>query len=323
MSTSVTPRFTLTQAERSLLPSDSDVELYAAHGWYLSKKLFTDDEVDELVAASDRYYAGERDRRLPLRPPRLAYWDPSKGDVQRHNDYVHYEHDGLAKLLRKPLIGAVAAALARADEIRVFQSTLIYKPPIATEPTNIVPWHFDKHYWSSSTSDKMLTAFIPFHDCGEEMGTITMVDGSHLWREIGSDDTVTRHFADRDANDLERVLAENAASNNAKVVKVPMIIPKGHMSFHHCRTYHGSAGNRSPRPRRAISFHLQDGENAYRPFALSTGEILAYNHDVLVRRLPDGSPDYSDPDFCPVLWRNPTRSANGHDVAIGDRVPEA
>ena len=32
----------------------------------------------------------------------------------------------------KPHIGAVAAALARADEIRVFQSTLIYKPPITT-----------------------------------------------------------------------------------------------------------------------------------------------------------------------------------------------
>jgi hypothetical protein len=304
----------LTEAERSLLPSDSDVEFYAAHGWYLSKKLLTDDEVDELVAASDRYYAGERDRRLPLRPPRLAYWDPSKGDVQRHNDYVHYEHDGLRTLLSKPLIGAVAAALARADEIRVFQSTLIYKPPIAAEPTNIVPWHFDKHYWSTSTSDKMLTAFIPFHDCDEEMGTITMVDGSHLWREIGADDTVTRHFADRDADDLERLLAENAAANNAKVVKVPMIIPKGHMSFHHCRIYHGSAGNRSSRPRRAVSFHLQDGENAYRPFALNTGEMLAYNHDVLVRRLPDGSPDYSDPDFCPVLWRNPAHTDGDADA---------
>ncbi len=313
MSMPVTPPFTLTEEERSLLPSDSDVEFYAEHGWYLSKKLFSDDEVDELVAASDRYYAGERDRALPLRPVRLAYWDPSKGDVQRHNDYVHYEHDGLAHLLRKPLIGAVAAALARVDEIRVFQSTLIYKPPIAAEPTNIVPWHFDKHYWSTSTSDNMLTAFIPFHDCDEEMGTITMVDASHRWREIGSNDTMTRHFAERDASDLDRLLAENTAYNNAEIVKIPMIIPKGHMSFHHCRIYHGSGANRSPRPRRAISFHLQDGENAYRPFALSTGEILAYNHDVLVRRRTDGSPDYADPDFCPVLWRNPVRSANGHD----------
>jgi hypothetical protein len=302
----VTPPFALTDRERSLLPSDSDIESYAAHGWYLSKKLFTDDEIDELHEATERYYAGERDRTLPVRPPKLAYWDPSKGDVQRHNDYVHYEHGGIARLLRKPLVGAVAAALARSDEIRVFQSTLINKPPIATEPTNLVPWHFDKHYWSTSTSSNMLTAFIPLHDCGEEMGTITMIDGSNRWREIGSDDSVTRHFADRNPGDLESMLSQNAAYNNASVVKVPMIIPKGHMSFHHCRTYHGSGANRSPRPRRAISFHLQDGENAYRRFELSTGELLAYNHDVLVKRLPDGRPDYSDPDFCPVVWRGRT-----------------
>jgi hypothetical protein len=302
VSISVSP---LTERERSLLPSDSDVAFYAEHGWYLTKKLFTDEEVDDFVEQSERYYAGERHRRLPVRPPRLAYWEPSQGDVQRHNDYVHYEHDGLARLLRKPIVGAVAAALARADEIRVFQSTLIYKPPIPGEPSNIVPWHFDKHYWSTSTSDNMLTAFIPFHDCDEQMGTITMIDGSHRWREIGSDDTVTRHFAERDNEDLEQTLKVNAAHNDAEVVKVPMIIPKGHMSFHHCRTYHGSAANRSPRPRRAISFHLQDGANAYRRFTLSTGEILAYNHDAVVRRLPDGNPDYSDPDFCPVTWRNP------------------
>ena len=67
----------------------------------------------------------------------------------------------------------------------------------------------------------------------------------------------------------------------------------------------GSAGNRSGRPRRAISFHLQDGDNTYRPFVLSTGEVLTYNHDVLVRRLPDTRPDYGDPEFCPVLWRSP------------------
>jgi len=309
MTISSAPRFTLTDDERDLLPSAADVEFYAKHGWYLSKKLFTDDEVDELIAASDRYYAGERDRALPVRPPHLASWDPSKGDVQRHNDYVHYEHDGLAKLLRKPLIGAVAAALARADEIRVFQSTMIFKPPIASEPSNIVPWHFDKHYWSTSTSDNMLTAFIPFHDCDEEMGTITMVDGSHRWQEIGTDDSMSKHFAERDNSDLERVLAENAAYNNVEVVKVPMNIPKGHMSFHHCRIYHGSGANRSPRPRRAISFHLQDGANSYRPYILSTGETVAYNHDVLVRRQADGHPDYSDPDYCPVTWHSP----NGYD----------
>ncbi len=117
----------------------------------------------------------------------------------------------------------------------------------------------------------MLTAFIPFHDCGEEMGTITMVDGSHRWREIGADDTMVRHFADRDRSQLEQMLAENAAYNGAEIRKVPMVIPKGHVSFHHCRTYHGSGPNVSGRPRRAISLHLQDGDNAYREYPLSDG----------------------------------------------------
>ncbi|PZF98204.1 phytanoyl-CoA dioxygenase family protein [Micromonospora deserti] len=295
---------TLTAEEEALLPSDDDVRFYAEHGWYLSKKLLTDAEVDALAAAAERYYAGERDRRLPVRPPKLAYWEPAQGPVQRHNDYVHHEHDGLGAILRKPLIGAVAARLARAEEIRVFQATLIHKPPRSGEPTNIVPWHFDKHYWASSSSEKMLTAFIPFHDCGEEMGTITMVDGSHRWREVGADDTVVRHFAERDRDQLEQMLARNAAHNGAEIRKVPMVIPKGHMSFHHCRTYHGSGANVSGRPRQAVSLHLQDGDNAWREFRLSDGTLASYNHDVLVRRTHDGRPDYADPEYCPVIWRH-------------------
>ncbi|WP_432843908.1 phytanoyl-CoA dioxygenase family protein [Dactylosporangium sp. CA-092794] len=301
---SVTEDFALSEEEQALLPTDEEVEEYARSGWYLTRKLFTDEEVDELTTASERFYAGERSRTLPLRPPRLAYWEPTNGAVQRHNDYIHYEHDAIARILRKPIVGAVAARLAKADEIRVFQSTLIYKPPIAGERSNLVPWHFDKHYWQSCTSEEMLTAFIPFHDCGVEMGTITMVDGSHRWDEIGADDSTTRHFADRDNDDLERMLQDNAAYNHVEVAKIPMLIPKGHMSFHHCRTYHGSGANVSADPRRAISFHLQPGDNEYRPFHLSNGDVVVYNHDVLVRRTTDGRPDYADPEFCPVLWRN-------------------
>ena len=67
-----------------------------------------------------------------------------------------------------------------------------------------------------------------------------------------------------------------------------------------CRQSHS---DRSGRPRRAVSLHLQDGANAYRRFTLGDGSPVTYNHDVLVRRLPDGRPDYADPEYCPVLWR--------------------
>ncbi len=82
-----------------------------------------------------------------------------------------------------------------------------------------------------------------------------------------------------------------------------MLIPKGHMSFHHCRTYHGSGANLSDRPRRAVSLHMQDGANPYRPYRRPNGEPVVYNHDVLVRSTDDGRPDYADPAYCPVLWR--------------------
>ncbi|BFV55176.1 hypothetical protein KCMC57_up02800 [Kitasatospora sp. CMC57] len=295
--------FELTEAERALLPTPAEVAGYAEHGWYLSRKLFTDEELNLLQDATEKYYEGHRDRALAVRPPNLAAWDPSHGPVQRHNDYVHYESEAIGRILRKPLLGAVAALLAEAEEIRVFQATLIYKPPIAGEPSNRVPWHFDRHYWATSTSERMLTAFVPFHDCGEELGTITMVDGSHRWQERPAEEDSSRHFAQRDRSELEQLLIENAQFNGAQVRKIPMVIPRGHVSFHHCRTYHGSGPNLAATPRRAVSLHLQDGANEYRAHTRPDGTQVAYNHDILVRRTADGRPDYADPEFCPPIWR--------------------
>jgi ectoine hydroxylase-related dioxygenase (phytanoyl-CoA dioxygenase family) len=294
----------LSDAELALLPTDEQVRAYAEHGWYLSARLFSDEELDALQQATEEYYAGHRDRRLPVRPPHLASWQPSDGDVQRHNDYVHVESAEIGRVLRKPLLGAVAARLAEAEEIRVFQATLIYKPPSPGEPSNLVPWHFDRHYWQTCTSERMLTAFIPFHDCDVRMGTITMIDGSHRWKEAPGGDDSTRHFAERDGSELARLLERNAAYNGREVREVPIEIPRGHVSFHHCRIYHGSGPNLSPAPRRAVSLHLQDGGNEYRCFqAAGSGTPVVYNHDVLVRRTADGRPDYADPDYCPTLWK--------------------
>jgi hypothetical protein len=292
----------LTVAEWGLLPTDRDVEWYGEHGWYLSQKLLSDDEVARLVAASERFYAGTRDRRLPVRPPHTPYWEAPDGDVQRQNDYIHYESEEIARILRKPVIGAVAARLAQAEQIRVFQSTLIYKPAKPEEPSNLVPWHADRHYWHTCTSEAMLTAFIPLHDCGEDFGTITMIDGSHRWAEPFGGDKSTWYSTAREREEVDQLLNAATHYNGAEVRKVPMIIPQGHMSFHHCRTYHGSGPNRRAQPRRAISLHLQDGKNRWRAFPRPDGSLLTYDHDMLVRRTAEGTPDYADPDFCPVLW---------------------
>lgn len=144
----------LSAHELDLLPSDAEVQFYLDHGWYLSKKLLTDGEVDTLVMASEAYYAGKRDRMLPGRPAHLSYWTPPDGAIQRNNDYIHYEDFTIGAILRKPVIGAIAARLVGADLIRLFQATLLFKPTQPDEKSNIVPWHFDKYYWATSSSEK-------------------------------------------------------------------------------------------------------------------------------------------------------------------------
>jgi ectoine hydroxylase-related dioxygenase (phytanoyl-CoA dioxygenase family) len=301
--TALNNSFDLSDEERGLLPTDEDVSFYAEHGWYLSGKLFSDDEIEKLHGASVRYYGGHRDRLVPVHPPKIAYWPPEKGETLRHNDYVHYEDEEMGAILTKPLLGAVAAMLTQCDEMRMFQSTLIYKPPVDDEPSNIVPWHYDKDYWATSTSEQMLTAFIPFHDCDKRIGTICMIDGSHLWKEADQTNITGLGFPARDPIKLDAILLENARFNGSEIKKVVVDIPVGHVSFHHCRTYHGSGPNHSELPRRAISVHMQDGDNRYREFRLPNGELASYNHDFLVRKTAQGQPDYADPEFCPVMWR--------------------
>ena len=55
----------LTEQELSLLPSDEDVRRYEETGWYLSQKLLSDAETEMLTQASERFYAGHEDRKLP------------------------------------------------------------------------------------------------------------------------------------------------------------------------------------------------------------------------------------------------------------------
>lgn len=304
----------LSSAEHELLPSAEDVAHYQTHGWYRSKRLLTDGEMDKFNIAANDHWSGRRDRELPTRPDRLADWVEGDGDIQRNNDYIHFTSWAFRRLLHKPVIAATAALLARTTAIRIFQATLIYKPPISGEPSNIVPWHYDKYYWSTCSSDNMLTAFIPLHDCREEHGPLTVIDGSHKWQQ--------RHGSQRPRSvpedyAREALLAHDATANNTTPQHIPLITPKGHMTFHHCNLYHGSGANVSGEPRKAISLHLQDSANRYRPYAHSNARLEPYKHDCLVGRSADSAPDYSDPDFCPQIW--PPVRANLQSRHAGSR----
>ncbi len=264
-----------------MIPTDEQVAFYREHGWFITPEpLFTPDEIEDALYGTERYYAGERDFLLTARLSTFEGWRPEDGEGMRTNDYVCLQNREIAALSHAAKLGAVAARLCGSPELRLWHSQLLYKPPAAT--AGVIGWHTDKAYWKSCSSTRMLTAWIPLHDCGDERSPLLIVDRST--RESRID------LAGFRASELDP-LAEDR-------VIVPMHLRAGQVSFHHCLAVHGSGPNTGAEPRVSLSVHLQDADNR---FVEAPGAAQWHRNNVLCRSI-DGTPDYRDPDICPLLW---------------------
>ncbi len=277
----------------SLLPSPEDVAFYRTHGWYIAPKVLTDAVVDTAMAGAERHFAGERDWPLPITEG-FTDWKPGDPDALRIGEIIALQNREIRALVDQPVIGAIAARLAGTDTIRLWESELISKAPAESAPSAKVGWHTDRAYWMTCTSLEMLTAWIPFHDCPVEMGPLMVADGSHRWAGIEQ----LREFQNSDLAGVEGRIMEG----HDAIEKVSMALDKGQMSFHNALTLHASDVNRSTKHRTSLALHLQDGSNQYRPFYNDNGELWQVVNDRMCRQGPDGHPDYTDPDICPVLW---------------------
>ena len=276
-----------------LLPTAEEIETYQEKGWYISRPLFTDAELDAAIQASEAYYDSLDAQQIDLPNGgtyQLAWWKGTGADKLRKNDYSTLIVPQLAALLHKPILGAIAALLA-GDDIRLWHDQLLYKPPSEPDAPQAVGWHTDYGYWRTCSSPEMLTAWVPFTDMDEAIGTIAFVDGSHQWPANNH-----LNFFSSDLDGLE----QQFNTGGAAVVKSPALLQRGQVTFHNCRTIHGSAPNHTGRPRRSIALHLQPGANAWMERRNEAGELARHSNDNLVRQT-DGHPDYTDPTFCPQI----------------------
>ena len=256
---------------------------FQEHGWYIAPAVLDGDALDQARIGLEEHWRGHRDHSLPGAGAGFADWMPGDGDGTRNNEYLSLQNARVRQLAQSPTIGRIAAEASGANSVRLFDDQMVYKP--GGQSGSSVGWHVDGDYWGTCSSRQMLTAWIPLHDCPEEMGPLVVLDGSHRWSHLIDRSALSFHR--RDMTELERFIT----SLGYEFRPVTMELKKGQFSLHHCRTIHGSYPNRASQPRIALAVHMQDEANRYQAAQRPDGKPVRLWNDSICSLTPDGLPD--------------------------------
>lgn len=261
----------LTVEQIGLLPTTEEIEQYKQKGWYITKPIFSEHEIEQALLGIKRHYQGERDTELPEK-------------------------------MKNPLVGACAALLTGSNEIRLFNSVLVHKLPKerACQDQTSIGWHTDLAYFKTCTSEKMLAVWIPLQDSDETMGAPSFLEGSHLKQHDNHFNNLEekKNFICDDFAAFEKQLL--VSNQSMKIVHTQL--RKGQCCFLDSKVFHYTGPNISEHHRFAVTLFLQDKDSRFRKVYDEDNKLIYHTNDLLCRSLSDGSPDYSDPTFCPLLW---------------------
>jgi len=273
------------------IPTEEDIAFFQTNGYWLSPKLFDDDELACLREHHARVIAGEYEtKRPPLsRNPEMR---EVASLVQVNNAY--WTDGTIGRLVLDERLGAIAAHLAGVNGVRLWHDQLLLKLPQSDAQSNI-GWHQDQGYWLSTDTKSAITAWVAFDDVDEENGCMEVVPQSHTWNLLGE-----QHFRFKNLEEQEKRIAEKSGR---PFESVPCILPAGCVSFHHSYTIHGSRANTSDRPRISIAVHMIPDGTRF------VGGTEGEGHTSNILLQPKDGDFYAGPYF-PVIYRKDDPLAN-------------
>jgi ectoine hydroxylase-related dioxygenase (phytanoyl-CoA dioxygenase family) len=256
---------------------EAEVAFYREHGYLVVPDVLSADEVAEARAVTEAFVEGARSVRdhddvYDLEPSH----SPAEPRVRRIKT-PHLHHDVYAAIARHPGILAVLQKIV-APAIRFDTSKLNMKAAGFGAP---VEWHQDWAFYPH-TNDDLAAVGVMLDDCDAENGPLMCISGTHRGpvydhhangRFCGAIDPVT--------SGLDFGTAE------------PLTGRAGSITIHHCRTVHGSAPNRSGKPRRLLLFQYRAADawplvpSLVPDFEAWCAQLLIGENDPLVPRLAD------------------------------------
>lgn len=218
--------------------------------------------------------------------------DTPRGRFVAGTDHWPLQPEFLAFATRSPL-GALVAAVLGADDVWLYEDSVLVKEPGTEERT---AFHQDMAYFHLD-GDLVCTTWVPLDPVTAESGAVRYVTGSHLDRTRYRPNLFVTTMAIPgtegaevpDYDDLKQVGAARIVSFDTE---------PGDVVIHHARTIHGAHANASAtRRRRAISVRYAGSGTVFSPVPGAPGKP---HHDGVAA----GSP--LDDEHFPRAWPPPT-----------------
>lgn len=222
--------------------SDEQLAFYRDNGYCPGVKLLDDTQVEQLRAELAELY----DLNHPGNGLFHEYHTNESTDpntILFHALGAWRIQPALHDMLWNPAFTVPASQLL-GGSVRFWHDQLFCKPP---HHGGVVAWHQDFSYWTRTRPMAHLTCWIGLDDATPDNGCLHYVPGSHRWPLL----PVTGLAGGMDA--IQTVLSDEQRD---AFKPVPAVLKKGFATFHHPLTVHGSYGNTTDRPRRAVVLNV-------------------------------------------------------------------
>ena len=263
--------------------SASDIEAFGRDGFVVKPGVLDADTVGALHSRFERLFGGEFE--TGVRPDEVN-WQAGRDDPGLTRQLCNvWKADRLiaATALRGDL-ARLCAVLAGWPGARINQDNLFWKPPGA----GALGFHQDAAYEHWVVPCEMVSCWMALDDTSAQGGTIEYIRGSHTWGE--GERSVAFHGPDDPLIDVERAAKK---AGIAAYDRAALELSAGDVVFHHGWVWHGSAENRSERPRRSLVMHCMSSEARFHETEVTP---------VYSRYKRHGSTEM-DESFFPILWR--------------------
>lgn len=228
--------------------SPAQVAQFQRDGFLLGDKVLSDEFVERLRADLARVL-DDRDNKDVKQPVLLR--NLKQGDPIWQIVNIWEAADAFKELLFVPRVVEEVGQLTGAKQLRVWHDQIQFKP---AGRGGVNMWHQDWPYWDLLSQPAQVTAWFALDDVDGDNGAMSMVPGSHKWGDQVAYLHTFKEFEDMPGE-------WNGHKTPVKLCSAK----KGHVHYHHGLTWHGSAANRSDRPRRAIAIHFMTENTCYLP----------------------------------------------------------